>query len=137
MSERTIITHDLGTEEELALSQDDGGQLHVNDESIRSVSALDDGIVALTTNSRTVHIGAVDYSRLLYGDAGPSPRVAGMLAARLTHIECHAAELIEEIVREARVSPAEFPAIWERIAALRTALGTTSASEVALAYEAL
>jgi hypothetical protein len=136
MSERTITTQDVGTEEELTLSQDAAGQLLVNDEPIWSVSALDDGIVALATNLRMVHISALDYWRLLYGDAGPSPRVAGMLAARLTHIECHATELIEEIVREARISPTAFPAIWERVAALRTALGATSASEVALAREA-
>jgi hypothetical protein len=133
MSDRIITTQDLGTEEELTLSQDADGRLHVNDEPIWSVSALGDGIVALTTGIRTVHIGAVDYWRLLYGDAGPSPRVAGMLAARLTHVECHAAELIEAIEQEARISPAAFPAIWERIATLRTALSSEAASEVALA----
>jgi hypothetical protein len=137
MSERTITIQDVGTEEELTLSQDAGGRLLVNDEPVWSISALDDGIVALATSLRTVHIGAVDYWRLLYGDAGPSPRVAGMLAARLTHVECHAAELIAEIVREPSISRAAFPAIWERIAMLRTALGTTSASEAALAREAV
>jgi hypothetical protein len=55
MSERMIRAQDLGTDEELTLSQDASGRLYVDDERVWSVSALGDGIVALTTGIRTVH----------------------------------------------------------------------------------
>jgi hypothetical protein len=50
-----ITTQDLGTEEELTLYQDAGRRLYVGDERIWEVSALGDGIVALTTSIRTLH----------------------------------------------------------------------------------
>lgn len=128
MSERMITTQDLGTEEELTLYQDDSGQLYVGDERIWSVSALGDGIVALSTGIRTVHISATDYWRVLHGEGSPSPHDAGVLAARLAHLERHAILLIEAIV-EARISPATYPRIWKRLEALQTALGAAEAAE--------
>ena len=67
----------MGIEEELTLSHDASGRLYVDDERIWSISALGDGIVALTTGIRTVHISAADYWRALHGDASPSTHTAG------------------------------------------------------------
>jgi len=136
MSERMITTRDLGTEEDLTFYQDAGGRLYVDDERIWEVSALGDGIVALTTGIRTVHISATDYWRVLHGEDGPSPHHAGILAARLAHLERHAAALIGAIEYEERLSPTAYPAIWEQIVALRTALGAADAAETAPVREA-
>jgi len=136
MSERTITAQDLGTEEELTLYQDARGRLYADDERVWSVNALGDGIIALGTGIRTVHISATDYWRLLHGEGELSPHHAGILAARLAHIEQHATALIEAIVHDAHVSPGTYPAIWERIEALRTALGAAAGAETAPAREA-
>jgi hypothetical protein len=130
MSERTITTRDLGAEEELTLYQDAGGKLYVNDERIWSVSALGDGIVALTTGIRTVHIDATDYWRVLHGEGGLSPHAAGILAARLAHLEHHATALIAAIEYEERLSRTAYPAIWQQIAGLRTALDAAETAPV-------
>jgi hypothetical protein len=127
MSERTITAQDVGTEEELTLSQDAGSRLYVNDERVWSVSALGDGLVALTTGIRTVHISATDYGKLLHGEGGPSLRTAGILAARLAHLERHATALIEALLLEARITPVTHPVIWERVAALQAALAAGAA----------
>lgn len=131
MSEQMIRAEDLGTEEELTLSHDASGRPYVDDERVWSISALGDGIVALTTGIRTVHISAADYWRALHGDASPSTHTAGQLTARLAHIEHHAAALIDALVHEARIAPAMYPAIWEQITALRVALGVSDAEESA------
>jgi hypothetical protein len=131
-----ITAQDLGTEEELTLYQDAGGRLYVNDERVWSISALGDGVVALTTGIRLVHITATAYWRVLHGEDGPSPHTAGILAARLAHIERRAAALIEAIGQETRISPIAYPAIWEQVEALRTALGTVDAAELAPVPEA-
>jgi hypothetical protein len=123
MDEWTIATQDLGTEEKLNLFHDAGGLLYVGDERIWSISALGDGIVALTTSIRTIHISAADYWRLLHGDAGPSLQEAGILAARLAHLERYATALITALVHEAHISPATYPSIWRQIEALQTFLG--------------
>lgn len=136
MSERTITTQDLGTEEELTLCQDARGRLYVDDERVWSVSALGDGVVALGTGIRTLHIGATDFWRALHGEGELSPHHAGILAARLTHIEQHAAALIEAIVHETQISPTTYPAIWEHIEALRTALSAAAVAETAPVREA-
>jgi hypothetical protein len=125
-----ITTQDPGTEEDLTLFQDAGGRLYVGDERIWEVSALGDGIVALTTGIRTVHISATDYWKVLHGDGDASPRQAGTLAARLAHLERHAAALIAAIEYEERLSPTAYPAIWEQIVALRTALGAADTAEM-------
>jgi hypothetical protein len=126
-----IRAQDLGTDEELTLSQDASGRLYVGDERVWSISALGDGIVALTTGIRTVHISTADYWRALHGDTGPSTQMAGQLAARLAHLEHHAAALIDALVHEARITPATYPAIWEQVAGLRVALGISDAEESA------
>jgi hypothetical protein len=138
MSERMITTQDPGTDEELTLYQNADGRLYVGDERIWSVSALGDGIVALTTGIRTVHISATDYWQVLHGEGGPSPHHAGILAARLAHLEQHAAALIGAIEHEEWLSPTPtaYPAIWEQIVALRTALGAADAAETAPVREA-
>jgi hypothetical protein len=129
MGEQMIRVQDLGTDEELTLSRDAGGRLYVDDERVWSVSALGDGIIALNTGIRTMHIGAADYWRALHGDAGPSTRTAGQLAAQLAHVEYHALALIDALVYEARISPTTHPAIWEQIAELRVALGVAPAQD--------
>jgi hypothetical protein len=137
MSKRIITTQDLATEEELTLYQDTGRKLCVNDERIAVVSALGDGIVALSTRSRTVHISATDYWRVLHGEGGLDPYAAGILAARLAHLEHHATALIEVIEHEERLSRTAYPVIWQQIAALRTALGITGAAETAPVHAAM
>jgi hypothetical protein len=136
MSERMITTQDLGTEEELTLYQDPGRRLYVGDERIWAVSALGDGIVALTTSIGTLHISAADYWRVLHGDGDASPRQAGILAARLAYLERHATALIGAIEYEERLSPTVYPAIWEQIVALRTALGAADAADTVPVREA-
>ena len=126
MGEQTITILDVGTDEELSLFQDSAGRLYVDDERVWSVSALGDGIVALTTGIRTVHIGAADYWRALHGEDGPSVHRAGILAARVAHLEDRTAALIAAIAHEPRITPAAYPAIWERIKELRTALGSVA-----------
>jgi hypothetical protein len=49
-------------------------------------STLGDGLVALTTVHRTLHVGAADYWRLLDGDVPPSMRQVGYLAAQLARV---------------------------------------------------
>jgi hypothetical protein len=127
MSTQMIATHDLATEEELILYQGTGEQLYVWDEPVSSVSALSDGIVALSTETRTVHIGAADYWRVLHGDGGASAYTAGLLAARLAHIKQHATALIDTLAQQAQAAPAVYLASSAQIAALRTALGMPAA----------
>jgi len=93
--------------------------------------------VALTTGIRTVHISATDYWRVLHGEGRPSPHHAGILAARLAHLERHATALIAALEQEAQIAPTAYPAIWEQITALRTALGTAAAAEMTPLREAM
>lgn len=123
MDERIIETIDVGTDEQLMLSMDADGRLSVGDELVQAISALDEGIVALTTTLRTVHIGAADYWRLLHGDVPPSQREAGYLAAQLAHVRKHATELIELLDQEELLDNAYYPSIAEVAAELQTALG--------------
>jgi hypothetical protein len=123
MIERIIEAVDLGTDEQLVLSHDAHEQLFANDEPVQAISALGDGIVALTTAPRTVHIGAADYWRLLHGDVPPSMRDAGHLAAQLAHVRSHAYELIELLDQEELLDNAYYPSIANAVAALETALG--------------
>jgi hypothetical protein len=90
MRERIIETTDVGTDEQLMLTIEPNERLSVGDEPVRSISAIGDGIVALATTTRTVHISAADYWRLLYGDVPPSKRQAGLLAAQLAHVRGYA-----------------------------------------------
>jgi len=73
---------------------------------------------------------------VLHGEGEPSPHYAGIQAARLAHIEQHATALIAAIAHEAQISPTTYPAIWEQIEALRTALGAAAAAETAPVREA-
>jgi hypothetical protein len=123
MIERIIESVDLGTDEQLVLSLDAHAQLFVGDEPVQAISALSDGIVALTTARRTVHIGAADYWLLLHGDVPPSMRDAGHLAAQLAHVRSHAHELIELLDEEELLDNAYYPSIANVVAALETALG--------------
>jgi len=122
MRERLIETVDLGTDERLMLLADAQARLYVGEELVWSVSALGDGIVALATSHRTVHIGAANYWRLLYGDLPPSTRVAGCMAAQLAHARSHVAELIDQLAREGLLDHARYPAICAAATALDTAL---------------
>jgi len=133
MIERIIKTVDLGTDEQLMLSLDAHAQLFVGDAPIHAVSALGDGLVALTTAHRTVHIGAADYWRLLHGDMPPSMREAGYLAAQLAHVRSHAQELIELLDQEELLDNAYYPSIADAIAALETALGEQTTEQAAMA----
>jgi len=81
--------------------------------------------------------GATDYWRVLHGEGRPSPHHAGILAARLVHLERHATALIAAIEQEAQIAPTAYPAIWEQITALRTALGTAAAAEMTPLREAM
>ena len=133
MIERIIETVDLGTDEQLMLSLDAHGQLFVGDEPIHSVSALGDGLVALTIAHRTIHVGAADYWRLLHGDVPPSMRQAGYLAAQLAHVRSHAYELIELLDQEELLDNAYYPSIADTIAALETALGEQTTEQPVIA----
>ena len=128
MRERMITTQDPGTEEKLTLRLDADGTLYVGDERIWSVSALGDGIVALSTGVRMVHISATDYWRVLHGEGGLEAHAAGILAARLAHLEHHTTALIEAIEHEQQLSRSAYPAIWKQIDALQTALGIADAA---------
>jgi hypothetical protein len=123
MIERIIESVDLGTDEQLVLLLDTHEQLFLSDQTVQAISALGDGIVALTTASRTVHIGAADYWRLLHGEVPPSMRDAGHLAAQLAHVRSHAYELIELLDQEELLDNAYYPSIANVVAALETALG--------------
>ena len=123
MDERIIETIDVGTDEQLMLSIEANGRLYVGDELVHDISELGDGIVALTTVHRTVHIDAADYWRLLHGDVPPSMRQAGYLAAQLAHVRNHADELIEQLDQEELLDNAYYPSIVDIVAALETALG--------------
>jgi hypothetical protein len=127
MDERIIETIDVGTDEQLMLSIDADGRLYVGDELAHAISALGDGIVALTTAHRTVHIGAADYWRLLHDDVPPTLREAGYLAAQLAHVRSHARQLIELLDQEELLDNAYYPSIEEVTAALQTALGEHTA----------
>jgi hypothetical protein len=52
VSEQMIMAQDLRAEEELILSHNASGRLYVDDERVWPISALGDGIVALTTGAR-------------------------------------------------------------------------------------
>ena len=129
MIERIIETVDLGTDEQLILLSGAHEQLFVGDEPTQSVSALGDGIVALTTARRTVHIDAADYWRLLHGDVPPSMRAAGYLAAQLAHVRSHTRELIALLEQEELLDNAYYPSIADVVAALETALGLQSVDQ--------
>jgi hypothetical protein len=131
MSERMIMTRDLGTNEELTLFQDAGGRLYINDERVWHVGALNTGLVALTTGIRTVHIAAADYWLALHGEGAPSLKTAGVLIARLAHLERDALALIAAIEQAEGISPAAYPAVWDRIAALRTLVTDVAPAEPA------
>ena len=133
MIERIIEVVDLGTDEQLVLSLDAHAQLFVGEEPAQTISALGDGIVALTTVVRTVHIGAADYWRLLHGDVPPSMRDAGHLAAQLAHVRSHAHELIELLDQEELLDNAYYPSIANVVAALETALGEQTVEPTAMA----
>jgi hypothetical protein len=133
MIERIIESVDLGTDEQLVLSLDAHAQLFVGDEPVQAISALGDGIVALTTALRTVHIGTADYWRLLHGDVPPSMRDAGHLAAQLAHVRSHANELIELLDQEELLDNAYYPSIANVVAAIETALGKQVAEQAVIA----
>jgi hypothetical protein len=73
---------------------------------------------------------------VLHGESGPSPQAAGVLAARLAHLERHATALIAAIEQEEQISPIAYPMIWERMAALRRDLGSVDTAELAPLREA-
>jgi hypothetical protein len=125
MRERMIETVDLGTDERLILLSDACMRLYVGDERVWSVSALGDGIVALGTVLRTVHIGAADYWRLLHGDVPPTERAAGYLAAQMAQVRGHVVELIDQLAREGLIDCASYPGVCEAVASLETALGVS------------
>jgi hypothetical protein len=52
----------------------------------------------------------MDYWWARHGETEPSPQVAGMLAARLAHIERNAATLIGAIEQETPISHSAYPA---------------------------
>jgi hypothetical protein len=130
MSEPTIETLDLGTDESLRLALDAGMRLYVDDERVWAVNALDQGVVALTTGIRTVHISAADYWRLLHGAAHPSAQEAGHLAAQLAQVKSYAAQLIDQLARQGLIDYQAYPDIWGRVAALRIALGMPEATQL-------
>jgi hypothetical protein len=129
MDERIIETIDVGTDEQFMLSIAANGQLHIGDELVHAISALGDGIVALRTARRTVHIDAADYWRLLHGDVPPSRREAGYLAAQLAHVQSHARELIGLLEQEELLDNAYYPSIAEVVVALETALGAQTVDQ--------
>jgi hypothetical protein len=114
MNKRIIETVDLGTDEQLLLTIDANAELSVGGEPVWSVSGLGDGIVALTTAFRTVHIGAADYWRLLHGDVPPSARAAGKPAAQLARVR--APELIAQLDQEESPDNAFYPSIVDMVA---------------------
>lgn len=131
MNEEPIEALDLGTDELLSLSKGAAGRIFVDDERVWSISALADGIVALTTGIRTVHISATDYWRLLHGDARPSTREAGHLVAQLEHLRSHALELLDQLGSEGLIDPIRYPGVYETVTFLRTALGLPIEEEIA------
>jgi hypothetical protein len=82
----------------------------------------------MTLRNRIDHLFESAFARPR-GEGHLSPHHAGILAARLAHLERHATALIEAIEQEERLSPTAYPAIWEQITALRTALGTADTGE--------
>jgi hypothetical protein len=129
MNERTIEAVDLGTEEVLKLSVDASMRLYVDDERVWSISAMGDGIVALTTGIRTVHISAADYWRLLHGATGPTTHAAGYLAARLAHVQSHATELLDALAQAGLIDQVRYPDVSRAVMFLRTALGMPEGAE--------
>jgi hypothetical protein len=129
MDERIIETIDVGTDEQVMLSMEANGQLYVGDELVHAICALCDGIVALTTARRTVHIDTADYWQLLHGDMPPSIRQAGSLAAQLAHVQSHARELIALLEQEELLDNAYYPSIAEVAVALETALGAQTVDQ--------
>jgi hypothetical protein len=129
MDERIIETIDVGTDEQLMLSIEANGRLHVGDEPVQAVSALADGIVALAVGRRTVHIDATDYWRLLHDGVPPSLRQAGHLAAQLAHVQSHARELLAVLEQEELLDNAYYPSIADIAVALETALGAQTVDQ--------
>ena len=129
MNERIIETSDLGTDEQILLSIDAAGELYVADEPVQTISAIGGGIVALATLSRTAHVGAADYWRILHGDIPPSQHEAGYLAAQLAHARSHARELIELLEHEELLDNAFYLSLADIVTALQTALGEGAATQ--------
>jgi hypothetical protein len=129
MDQRIIETIDVGTDEQLMLSIEANGQIYVGDELIHAISALGDGIVALGTAHRTVHIDAADYWRLLHDDVPPSRRAAGHLAAQLAHVRSHARELLALLEQEELLDNSYYPSIADIAVALETALGAPTVDQ--------
>jgi hypothetical protein len=129
MNQRIIETIDVGTDEQLMLSIEANGQFYVGNELVQAISVLSDGIVALRTTHRTVHIDAADYWRLLHGDVPPSTRQAGNLAAQLAHVRSHAHKLIGLLEQEELLDNAYYPSIADVVVALETALGAQTVDQ--------